>query len=264
MTTSGTPDLFLRCMCMCCFKCPGDGKVYYIFGKEAGKRIAESAGVPFLGGIPMSVARALFPKGKEPRYAFEVLIRLLPEASLTFTQDGISIKALDPTKTSILDLSFYAASLEDYVLEEEVKVGLIFTTLKDVIKRIGATEKLEVEVDKERNRFNLYVYPKRGKEAGLVRRFSFPIVSVIEEEIPELSLTFDASFEVDAGVFDDLLAMACIFERIAIEILPPLAQAAAVAALSPAMPEPIITKSYLRTSMPNLYTPLLLGRPATL
>jgi len=38
---------------MCCFKCPGDGKVYYIFGKEAGKRIAESAGVPFLGGIPM-------------------------------------------------------------------------------------------------------------------------------------------------------------------------------------------------------------------
>jgi len=155
----------------------------------------------------MSVARALFPKGKEPRYAFEVLLSLLPEAALTFTQDGISIKALDPTKTSILDLAFYAASLEDYVLEEEVKVGLIFTTLKDVIKRIGATEKLEVEVDKERNRFNLYVYPKRGKEAGLVRRFSFPIVSVIEEEIPELSLTFDASFEVDAGIFDDLLAM---------------------------------------------------------
>ena len=109
----------------------------------------------------MSVARALFPKGKEPRYAFEVLIRLLPEASLTFTQDGISIKALDPTKTAILDLAFYAASLEDYVLEEEVEVGLIFTTLKDVIKRIRATEKLEIEVDKERNRFNLYVYPKR-------------------------------------------------------------------------------------------------------
>jgi ATP-binding protein involved in chromosome partitioning len=38
---------------MCCFKCPGDGKVYYIFGKDAGKRIAEAAGVPFLGGIPI-------------------------------------------------------------------------------------------------------------------------------------------------------------------------------------------------------------------
>jgi ATPases involved in chromosome partitioning len=38
---------------MCCFMCPGDGNVYYIFGRGAGKRIAEAAGVPFLGGIPM-------------------------------------------------------------------------------------------------------------------------------------------------------------------------------------------------------------------
>jgi ATP-binding protein involved in chromosome partitioning len=38
---------------MCCFMCPGDGKVYYIFGRDTGKRIAEAAGVPFLGGIPM-------------------------------------------------------------------------------------------------------------------------------------------------------------------------------------------------------------------
>ncbi|RFA97448.1 Mrp/NBP35 family ATP-binding protein [Pyrobaculum aerophilum] len=38
---------------MCCFKCPDNGKVYYIFGKDAGKRIAEAAGVPFLGGIPI-------------------------------------------------------------------------------------------------------------------------------------------------------------------------------------------------------------------
>ncbi|MEM3835697.1 Mrp/NBP35 family ATP-binding protein [Pyrobaculum sp.] len=38
---------------MCCFKCPDNGKVYYIFGRDAGKKIAEAAGVPFLGGIPI-------------------------------------------------------------------------------------------------------------------------------------------------------------------------------------------------------------------
>jgi ATPases involved in chromosome partitioning len=38
---------------MCCFKCPGDGNVYYIFGKDAGRKIAEAAGAPFLGGIPI-------------------------------------------------------------------------------------------------------------------------------------------------------------------------------------------------------------------
>ncbi|MFN3804118.1 MAG: Mrp/NBP35 family ATP-binding protein [Pyrobaculum sp.] len=38
---------------MCCFKCPDTDKVYYIFGKDAGRKIAEAAGVPFLGGIPI-------------------------------------------------------------------------------------------------------------------------------------------------------------------------------------------------------------------
>lgn len=154
----------------------------------------------------MSV-RTLFPKGKEPRYAFEVLIKMLPEATLSFTSDGLTLKALDPTKTVLLDLSFHAASLEDYYLEEETKVGLIFTTLKDVIKRIGATEKLEIEVDKEKNRFNIYIYPKRGKETGLVRKFSFPIVQVLEEEVPEIPLDFTATAEIESSTLDDILAM---------------------------------------------------------
>ncbi len=153
------------------------------------------------------MARALFPKGKEPRYVFEVLIRTLPEAVFSFSHDGIGLKSLDPTKTVLFDLTFHAAALEDYVVEEEAKVGLIFTTIRDVVKRIGATEKLELEVDNEKNRFSLYVYPKKGKEVGLVRRFSFPIVQVVEEEVPDLAFTFNASFEIDSSVFDDILSM---------------------------------------------------------
>jgi len=156
----------------------------------------------------MTVARALFPKAKEPRYAFEVLVRLLPEVSLRFTHDGISVRALDPTKTVLLDLTLYASSLEDYVLEErEVEVGLILTTVKDVLKRIGATEKLEIEVDKERGRFSFYVYPKKGKEVGLVRRFSFPIVEVIKEEVPELAFSFNAQAELKAEAVSDALEL---------------------------------------------------------
>jgi proliferating cell nuclear antigen len=151
--------------------------------------------------------RAVFPKGKEPRYAFEVLIKTLPEAVLVFARDGIGLKSLDPTKTVLFDLTFHATSLEYYVVEEEAKVGLIFTTIKDVIERIGVAEKLELEVDGEKSRFSLYVYPKKGREVGLVRRFSFPIVRVVEEEVPELGFAFGASFEVDSLVFDDIVSM---------------------------------------------------------
>ena len=153
----------------------------------------------------MAIARALFPKAKEPRYVFESLVRLLPEALLAFTRDGIAMKAIDPTKTALFDLQFYATGLEDYVLEEEVKVGLIFTTLKDILKRIRATEKLELEVDRERNRFNIYVYPKKGKEVGLVRRFGVPIVEVMEEEVPELQIDYSATAEIKTDAFVDAI-----------------------------------------------------------
>jgi hypothetical protein len=43
------------------------------------------------------MVRALVPKGKEPRYVFEVLIKALPEAVLAFSHDGIWLKSLDPT-----------------------------------------------------------------------------------------------------------------------------------------------------------------------
>jgi len=152
-------------------------------------------------------ARALFPKGKEPRYVFEVLIGMLPEAALVFSHDGIGLKALDPSKTALFSLTFHASALEDYFITEEVKIGLVFTAIKDVIKRIGTTEKVEFEVDRERNRFSIYIYPKRGKEAGLLRRFSFPIINIAEEEVPEISLDFSASAELDAGAFDDVLSM---------------------------------------------------------
>ncbi len=38
---------------MCCFKCPDSGTTHYIFGRGVGEKIAEAAGVPFLGGIPI-------------------------------------------------------------------------------------------------------------------------------------------------------------------------------------------------------------------
>ncbi len=154
------------------------------------------------------VARAMFPKGKEPRYAFEALISMLPEAVLNFGVDGISMKALDPSKVALLQLEFTAGGLEEYSVDHDVKIGLIFSTVKDALKRVGAAEKLEIGVDEEKQRFVMMVYPKKGREAGIYRRFSFPIVQLAEEEIPEINVEYDASFEMDSSTFDDVMAFA--------------------------------------------------------
>ena len=154
------------------------------------------------------VARALFPKGKEPRYAFEALISMLPEVTLSFAADGISMKALDPSKVALLQLSFTAGGLEEYSVDRDVKIGLILSSVRDALKRVGAAEKLEIGVDEERRRFVMMVYPKKGREAGISRKFSFPIVQLAEEEVPEINIEYEASFEMDSATFDDMIALA--------------------------------------------------------
>ena len=47
------------------FLCPGDGKIYYIFGKGGGEKAAKELGVPFLGGLPLDLkVRELADEGK--------------------------------------------------------------------------------------------------------------------------------------------------------------------------------------------------------
>jgi len=57
----------------------------------------------------------------------------------------------------------------------------------------------------ERNRFNIYVYPKKGREVGLVRRFSVPIINVYEEEMPELQTDYEATATLKADALVDAI-----------------------------------------------------------
>ncbi|MEZ0248445.1 MAG: Mrp/NBP35 family ATP-binding protein [Thermoproteus sp.] len=90
---------------MCCFVCPDSGKTYYIFGEGAGRKIAEKAGVPFLGQIPLD----------------PLLSKHLDEGRLHdfLTQDNDTVRHI----MSIVDslASRYAEKFKQQVKEERPK-----------------------------------------------------------------------------------------------------------------------------------------------
>ncbi len=163
-------------------------------------------------GKPLEVSEGaytfLFPKGKEPRYVLEALSIALSEANLVLAPDGVRLKALDPSKVALFSLDIPSLNLEEYNVEDTVKVGILFTSIRPALKRIAARNKVEFGVDTRRNRFMMVIYPKKGKESGVYRRFSFPIVRVEEEEVPEPQLEFDATVKMASDVLVDILASA--------------------------------------------------------
>jgi len=174
-------------------------------GAEEVEEVEELERAPGLEG---RVYVATFPKGKEARYIFETLSLALAEANLIFSPSGITLRSLDPSKIALISLEIPSTSLEEYNVEEEVKVGLIFSTLKNIVKRIKAGDRVEIGVDLDRNKFILTMYPKKGKESGVYRRYMIPIVNVFEEEVPEARLEFDARIQIDADVITDVISMA--------------------------------------------------------
>ncbi len=179
--------------------------------EEEGGEVEEGEEVA-VAGRPLEVGEGaytfLFPKGKEPRYVFEALSAALSEANLVLSPDGVRLKALDPSKVALFSLDIPAVNLEEYNVEDTVKVGLLFTSIRPALKRIAARNKVELGVDAARNRFVIVIYPKKGRESGVYRRFSFPIVRVEEEEVPEPQLEFDATVKIASDAIVDILASA--------------------------------------------------------
>ncbi len=154
------------------------------------------------------VCQVMFPKGKDVKYLFTALANLLHEANLVFSPDGIKMKSIDPSKVSLLILDIPSVNLEEVRVPREMKVGIVFDIMKKIAKRIKARDKIEFMVKPGTGRFYLTIYSKKGREAGIYRRFGIPIINVAEEEIPEPSLTYPVRIRMDIDTFTDIVAAA--------------------------------------------------------
>jgi proliferating cell nuclear antigen len=150
-----------------------------------------------------------FPKGKDVRYVFLSLAQVLNEALFTMSPDGISLKAVDSSKVSLVILNIPSTALEEVNITDTVKVGILFDTVKKLARRIRAKDKVDIGVDRGRNRFLMTIYyGSKGKESGMYRRFYLPIVDVAQEDIPEPKIDYPVRIRMSMDAFRDALTMA--------------------------------------------------------
>ncbi|MFP3156768.1 MAG: DNA polymerase sliding clamp [Caldivirga sp.] len=150
-----------------------------------------------------------FPKGKDVRYVFLSLAQVLNEALFTMSPDGISLKAVDSSKVSLVILNIPSTALEEVNITDTVKVGILFDTVKKLARRIRAKDKVDIGVDRGRNRFLMTIYyGSKGKESGMYRKFYLPIVDVAQEDIPEPKIDYPVRIRMSMDAFKDALTMA--------------------------------------------------------
>ncbi|RLF13166.1 MAG: proliferating cell nuclear antigen (pcna) [Thermoprotei archaeon] len=149
------------------------------------------------GGIFMF--KAVFRDARLWYRIVDALSSLIDEGTIKAGEDGLRLRAMDPSKIAMIDFEMPRDAFEEYACEGEVTIGVNFDELKKVVKRGSAKEKIELEVPPSSARLKITF---KGKAT---RSFALPLIDVEYEELPAPSLSFNAKATVIADLLEDAL-----------------------------------------------------------
>ncbi len=124
---------------------------------------------------------------------------LIDEAEFLVTQNGLELKATDPSQISLIDFNLSKKSFKKFDLKEDLTIGLDLDYFGKIMSRANASDELVLKLDDQKT--NLLVEFKDSS----MRSFSIPLIDVSKSKTPEPKIEFDAAIELNASVLQDAL-----------------------------------------------------------
>jgi len=128
-----------------------------------------------------------FQEGRGAKWIIEAISTIVEEADVKFTPQGMSLKALDPSRVAMIQVKIPAQ--DGYQCEKETILGVDFKTLSKFLKRVRKDESVKLVV-------------KNGKvsvviEGKVKRTFTINAYAVEEyQELPDVNVKYVAEAKV--------------------------------------------------------------------
>ena len=129
----------------------------------------------------------------------EAIAVLIDEAEFILDENGLALKATDPSQISMVDFLLEKKDFKEFDSKDKMKIGLDLDYLRQVMSRAKADDQLTIELDESKSRLNV-----RFKGASS-RRFNLPLIDISGAELPNPKIEFDADIKILAGVLQDAL-----------------------------------------------------------
>jgi len=126
----------------------------------------------------------VFEGAKEFAQLIETASRLIDEAAFKVTEEGISMRAMDPSRVVLIDLNLPSSIFSKYEVDGEATIGVNMDHLKKVLKRGKAKDTLILRKGEEN-------FLEISLQGTATRTFRLPLIDVeeIEVELPDLPYT---------------------------------------------------------------------------
>jgi len=130
---------------------------------------------------------------------------LVDEATFKVDQNGIRLRAMDPSHVAMVDFEMPKNTFQEYLCEQPINICVNMGEMLKILKNVGSDETLEISTGEEGRQLELAL---RG---SYVRRFVMPTLEMTEEEAPAPKIDFNAKVKMTSGslkqTMDDALVV---------------------------------------------------------
>ncbi|MEM3926747.1 MAG: DNA polymerase sliding clamp [Desulfurococcaceae archaeon] len=131
------------------------------------------------------------------RYAFVAISKIIEEATLNFSPNGLKLRAMDPSAVALIDLAIPVESFTEFDIPGEVNIGLNMEEFAKVLKRARKGDELVLEIGERKISV---IFEGKG-----IRRFTIPSIETTLQEIPEISFEVAFRGKILPKVFKDVV-----------------------------------------------------------
>lgn len=132
------------------------------------------------------------------KYAMVAISKIIEEASLRVDQDGVKLRAMDPSGVVLVDFHIPSSAFYEYNVPGEALIGLNMEEFAKILRRAKKGDELLLELEAP-NKLSV-VLEGRGS-----RRFTLTTIDTSYQEIPEISFEEIAKSKILPKTFKDII-----------------------------------------------------------
>lgn len=143
-------------------------------------------------------------EAKRYKNATDSIVNLIDEGLLEVGNDGLSLRAMDPSQIAMVCFSMPKTAFSEYVAPTpSAKIGLNFDNISKILSRARGDEKLEISHDQ--NKLSIRFVAQDRK-----RNFKIPVLEIPAGPAKEPKIQHDAMIKVSSTHFKESLRDAAL------------------------------------------------------
>ncbi len=143
--------------------------------------------------------KAIVSDAKLLRNILAAVSTLVEEVDLNMNEEGISLKALDPSHVAMVSLNWPKQSFEKYECDKLTKIRINLSNIEKLLKKAKSDENVEIDYDETSRKLTMIL---KGK---ITKKFVVPTLEAGEEEAPSPKLTFNAKVKILSSSLKEMI-----------------------------------------------------------